>query len=218
MVVVIREFVKEWAWLQDEGGQHHPWQVHARPQLLQQDPHQALVLLRDSFCLRWFTCLWREKVSSGKKQENHFLQVHLPGGSKLTQAYLALAEGWMLSYTTTKRHQLCLRRSESPKHWSEWYRKLWASARAGTRQGAHLCCVASWATASTHLRTVMGQPGPTLTKGNQHCSPSEGVDMPKAVTASLRPGGMHTRSSSQSHSQQMRDCKITIICVEKFRR
>lgn len=67
MVVVIGEFVKERAWLQDEGGQHHPGQVHAGPQLLQQDPHQALVLLRDGFCLRWFTCLQREKGSSGQK-------------------------------------------------------------------------------------------------------------------------------------------------------
>jgi len=27
----------------------------------------------------------------------------------------------------------------------------------------------------------MGQPGPTLTKGTLHCSPSGGGDMPKAV-------------------------------------
>lgn len=62
VVVVVGEFVKERAWLQDEGGQHHPGQVHARPQLLQQDPHQALVLLRDGFCLRWLPCLQRERA------------------------------------------------------------------------------------------------------------------------------------------------------------
>lgn len=209
MVVVIREFVKEWAWLQDEGGQHHPWQVHARPQLLQQDPHQALVLLRDSFCLRWFTCLWWEKGSSGQKQENHFLRVHLPRGSKLTQAYLALAQRWMLSYTTAKRYQLCLRRSEFG---TERLGPLWELGRGRE----HVCCAPSWATTSTHLRTAMVQPGPTLTEGTLHYSPSGGVDVPNAVTASLLPGGMHTRSSSQSCSQQMRDCKIYYYMCRKI--
>lgn len=66
MVVVIGELVQEWAWLQDEGGKHHPRQIHARPQLLQQDPYQALVLLRDSFCLRRFTCLHRKMEVQGR--------------------------------------------------------------------------------------------------------------------------------------------------------
>lgn len=51
MVVVIRKFVEERSWFQDEGRQNHSGQVHARAQLLQQNPHQTLVFIRDRFCL-----------------------------------------------------------------------------------------------------------------------------------------------------------------------
>lgn len=45
MIVVVRQLVQEGARLQDKGWKHHLRQVHAWPQLLQQAPDQALVLL-----------------------------------------------------------------------------------------------------------------------------------------------------------------------------
>lgn len=59
MVVIIGKLVEEGARLQDEGGQNDAGQVHARPQLLQDDPHQALVLIGHRFCLRAFARLKR---------------------------------------------------------------------------------------------------------------------------------------------------------------
>lgn len=182
MVVVVREFVKEGARLQDEGGQHHPGQVHARPQLLQQDPHQALVLLGDGFCLRRLPCLQRQRALQGTSRKT------IPCGC-VPRAVPAQPRppgpgtGWMLTYTSAQRQQPCLRRNESPKQ------PVRVSVRAGTRQGAQLCSAPCWATASTHLWAVMGQHGPTLAKRTLHCRPSGGVDMPRAVTASLWPVG-----------------------------
>ena len=45
VAVVVGELVEERARLEHEGGQCHARQVHAWPQLFQQDPHQALILL-----------------------------------------------------------------------------------------------------------------------------------------------------------------------------
>lgn len=52
VAVVVGELAEEGARLQHEGGQHHAGQVHARPQLPQQHPHQALVLLGHRLHLR----------------------------------------------------------------------------------------------------------------------------------------------------------------------
>lgn len=68
VVVVVGELVEEGAGLQDEGGQHHAGQVHARPQLLQQDPHQTLVLVRHCLYLRCFAQLPAEGPRSGCSQ------------------------------------------------------------------------------------------------------------------------------------------------------
>lgn len=74
--------------------------------------------------------------------------------------------------------------------------------KAGTRQGAQLC---------THLRAVSGQHGPTFAKGTLHC-------VPRAVTASLWPGGC-TEAAPLSpilHKQEI--IRFTRIDVEKCRR
>ncbi len=51
VVIVIRQFVQEGPRLQDEGGQHHLGQIHARSHLLQQSPDERFILLRHRLCL-----------------------------------------------------------------------------------------------------------------------------------------------------------------------
>lgn len=216
VVVVVGELVKEGARLQDEGGQHHPGQVHARPQLLQQDPHQALVLLRDRFCLRRLSCLQRQRELQGRNSKTIPCGCISPG-PKLSHDCQALAQGWLLTYTTAERHQPCLSRNEPPKQSSEWSRKPWVSEKAGTRQGAQLCCTPSWGTASRPLRAVRGQHRPPLAKGTLHCRPSVGVDMPRAVTASLWPGGCTEAAPLSPILQKQEIIRFTRIDVEKCR-
>ena len=47
MVVVVRDLVQEGPGLQDECRQHHLGQVHARPDLLHEEPDDGLVLLTE---------------------------------------------------------------------------------------------------------------------------------------------------------------------------
>ena len=51
MVVIIRDFIQEGPRLQDEGGKHHLRQVHARPNLLHQEPDDRFVLFAEFLCL-----------------------------------------------------------------------------------------------------------------------------------------------------------------------
>lgn len=78
MVVVVRELVQEGAWLQDEGGQHHLGQVHARPKLLQQGPHQSFILLRNRLCLGCLSCL-KDKFNyvHTLRYDNHCIKIGL---------------------------------------------------------------------------------------------------------------------------------------------
>ena len=51
MVIIIRDFVEEGPWLEDEGRQHHLGQIHARPHLLHQEPDDRFVLFAKFLCL-----------------------------------------------------------------------------------------------------------------------------------------------------------------------
>lgn len=67
MVVVVRQFVQKGPGLQDEGGQHHLGQIHARSHLLQQSPDQRFILLRYCLCLGCLAGLEREEHTVGAK-------------------------------------------------------------------------------------------------------------------------------------------------------
>lgn len=65
VAVVVGQPAEEGAGLQDEGRQRHARQVHARPQLLQQQPHQAPVLLGHGLHLGRRAALPAEGARSG---------------------------------------------------------------------------------------------------------------------------------------------------------
>ena len=79
MVVVVRDLVQEGARLQYECRQHHLGQVHARPDLLHEEPDDGLVLLTELFGLvsgleeKYYFC--PASLHSSTHRAKHFRRV-----------------------------------------------------------------------------------------------------------------------------------------------
>lgn len=70
MIVVIRQFVQEGPGLENEGGQHHFGQIHARSDLLQQSPDQRFVFFRYRLGLSSLASLQNERKDNRSKRQN----------------------------------------------------------------------------------------------------------------------------------------------------